>query len=78
MERKYKAFISYRHLPIDIDTAVRLHRIIERFVIPKRLRKNGEKRLGLVFRDQDELPISNSLDDNIRMALDNSEFLIVI
>ena len=78
MTRNYKAFISYRHLPLDMSVAKRMHRRIEHFVIPKPLRKNGEKKLGLVFRDQDELPISSSLNDNIRTALDSSEFLIVI
>ena len=58
--------------------AKKLHRRIERYVIPRELRHNGEKKLGIVFRDQDELPISNSLDDNITWALDHSEYLIVI
>ena len=78
MDRHYKAFISYRHLPLDMWVAKRMHRRIERFVVPKPLRKNGEKKLGLVFRDQDELPIASNLSDNIQAALDSSEFLIVI
>ncbi len=77
-ERNYKAFISYRHRPLDIEYAKKLHRRIERYVIPADLRVNGEKRLGLVFRDQDELPISDNLTESIRTALDHSEFLIVI
>ena len=76
--RKYKAFISYRHKPLDLEIAQKLHRRIERYVIPADLRRDGEKKLGLVFRDQDELPISSNLSDNIRQALDNSEFLIVV
>ena len=78
MERRYKAFISYRHLPLDLSIARKLHRRIERYIVPEQLRKNGEKHLGLVFRDQDELPISSDLSNSIRTALDNSEFLIVI
>lgn len=78
MERKYKAFISYRHLPLDAGVAKRMHRRIEHFIIPRGLRKNGEKKLGYVFRDQDELPTSSDLTSEIRTALDNSEFLIVI
>ena len=78
MERHYKAFISYRHLPLDIQTAKKIHRRIERYVIPKALRKNGEKKLGYVFRDQDELPISSNLSANIQEALDRAEYLIVI
>ena len=77
-ERNYKAFISYRHKPLDMQYAKKLHRRIERYIIPRDLRNNGEKKLGLVFRDQDELPISNNLDDNITWALDHSEYLIVI
>ena len=78
MERRYIAFISYRHLPLEMATAKKLHKRIERYLIPKDLRKDGRKKLGYVFRDQDELPISSNLNDNIEQALDRSEFLIVI
>ena len=78
MERKYKAFISYRHLPLQMDVAVRLHKYIEHYTIPRELRRDGQKHPGLVFRDQDELPLSGSLSDSITNALDNSEYLIVI
>ena len=78
MDQGYKAFISYRHLPLDIWTAKKLHRRIERYTIPAPLRKDGEKKPGRVFRDQDELPISSNLSANIREALDRAEFLIVI
>ena len=78
MDRHYKAFISYRHLPLQMKVARKLHKRIERYVIPRALRKNGQKKLGYVFRDQDELPISNDLAGNIKQALDNAEYLIVI
>ncbi|MCR5577004.1 MAG: TIR domain-containing protein [Oscillospiraceae bacterium] len=78
MERHYKAFISYRHLPMDVWAAKKLHRRIERYVIPEELRRDGQKKLGLVFRDQDELPLSSNLSASIETALDRSEFLIVI
>ncbi len=78
MERKYKAFISYRHLPLQMEVAKAVHRRIEHYIIPKNLRRDGVRKVGLVFRDQDELPIAGSLSDNIQTALDNSEFLIVI
>lgn len=77
-ERNYKAFISYRHRPLDLSVAKKLHRRIERYMIPKEVRRGGRKKLGLVFRDQDELPIANNLTENIRIALDHSEFLIVV
>ena len=78
MDRQYKAFISYRHLPLDKETAIRVHRAIEHFVVPKALRKDGQRKLGYVFRDEDELPVAGELTDNIRLALENSEYLIVI
>ncbi|MCR5664348.1 MAG: TIR domain-containing protein [Oscillospiraceae bacterium] len=78
MERNYIAFISYRHLPLEMATAKKLHKRIEHFLIPKELRKDGRKKPGLVFRDQDELPISSNLSENIEQALDHSEYLIVI
>ncbi len=78
MDRDYIAFISYRHLPLELATAKKLHRRIERYTIPKELRRQGREKLGLVFRDQDELTISSNLSENIREALDHSEFLIVI
>ena len=78
MERRYIAFISYRHLPLEMAIAKKLHKRIEHYVIPKDLRKDGKKKLGYVFRDQDELPISSNLNDDIEQALDRSEFLIVI
>lgn len=77
MERSYIAFISYRHLPLEMATAKKLHKRIERYVIPRELR-SGTKKPGLVFRDQDELPISSNLSENIQQALDCSQFLIVI
>ena len=78
MERHYKAFISYRHLPLDMEIAKKLHTTIEHYVIPKEYRVNGEKKLGLVFRDKDELPITNNLTENLRMALRNAEYLILV
>lgn len=77
-ERNYIAFISYRHKPLDLSIAKKLHRRIERYVIPKELRRDSGKKLGLVFRDQDELPIANNLTENICTALDHAEFLIVV
>lgn len=78
MKPKYKAFISYRRLPLETWAAKKIHRLIEHYRIPKELRQNGEKRLGRVFRDQDELELASDLDTRIHMALDASEFLIVI
>lgn len=78
MEREYTAFISYRHKPLDISVARQLHRLIEHYRVPRDLRKNSPRRLGYVFRDRDELPLSSDLSANIKSALDRSRFLIVI
>lgn len=78
MERKYKAFISYRHAELDSAVAKSLHTLIEQYRIPKSLRTGGEKKLGIVFRDEEELSATNDLTDKIYTALDNSEHLVVI
>ena len=77
--RSYIAFISYRHRSLDREIAVKLQRYIEWYTVPReyRDRTNG-KRLGLVFRDEDELPLSSNLTESILQALDRSEYLIVI
>ena len=78
MDYKYNAFISYRHASLDMTTAKTLHSLIEQYRVPKALRKDGRKKLGIVFRDQDELPASSNLNEKICQALDNTEYLIVI
>ncbi|MBO4887218.1 MAG: toll/interleukin-1 receptor domain-containing protein [Firmicutes bacterium] len=79
-ERSYIAFISYRHLPLDKKVAELIQQKIEHFVVPKeyRDRVGGRDRLGLVFRDEDELPVGQSLSSSITYALDHSQYLIVI
>lgn len=77
MQLHYNAFISYRHHPEDIRVASEIHRLLERFRVPKGLkRKVG--RIERIFRDKDELPITSNLTDDITAALRNSDFLIVI
>ncbi|MBQ4073867.1 MAG: TIR domain-containing protein [Clostridia bacterium] len=77
MERTYMAFISYKHAPRDAAIAKQVHTLIENYIIPKSLRKDGKK-LGIVFRDEEELPISSDLTESICTALDASRHLIVI
>ena len=77
-QRNFKAFISYRHCPLDMVVAEETQELIERYRIPKEYRKDGKKGLGLVFRDVSELPLCSNLSDDIYEALDHSEFLIVI
>ncbi len=77
-QRDYVAFISYRHCPLDMKVAEHLIHNIEHYRVPKELRKNGEKTVGYVFRDRDELPLTDNLPDSIYEALDHSQFLIVV
>jgi len=78
MSREYIAFISYRHTPLDMKVAKTLHSVIEQYRVPKAYRRDGKKRLGVVFRDQEELPVSSDLSKDICTALDHSEFLVVV
>ncbi|MCR5670877.1 MAG: TIR domain-containing protein [Butyrivibrio sp.] len=76
---KYDAFISYRHSPLDMEIAKKVHTGLETYKIPAAVKKKtGKKRMGRVFRDQEELPIGSDLGDNISSALAESEYLIVI
>jgi len=79
---KYSAFISYNHR--DRNWAVWLHRALERYSIPPRLRGRDTpfgplgKRLPPVFRDRDELASGSDLAAAVRQGLEDSAFLIVI
>ena len=78
-EMKYDAFISYRHVPLDMYVAKTLHKELETYTLPKRLRESGKKsRVDRIFRDRDELPLSSDLTASIQDALEGSEFLVVI
>ena len=53
--------------------------MIENFGIPASIRKEkGISKMGRVFRDQEELPLSSDLGNDIHVALEHSEWLIVI
>ena len=78
MDRNYVAFISYRHAEMDSAIAKTIHSQIEQYRIPKGLRKDGSSRLGLVFRDEEELHAASDLTAEIQNALENTEYLIVI
>ena len=77
----YDAFISYRHCELDSFVAEKLHRKLENFKLPKSVRnkvKDGKTKISRVFRDVDELPLSENLSDPISNALANSDYLITI
>ena len=75
----YDAFISYSHSEPDSFVAERLHSMLEHYHISRKLQEiSGKKKISRVFRDREELPLSSDLGSNIRQALENSEYLIVI
>ncbi|MBR3235873.1 MAG: toll/interleukin-1 receptor domain-containing protein [Atopobiaceae bacterium] len=78
-ERKYTAFISYRHTQPDMKVAIEVHRKLEHYHLDREVREqSGFDSLAPIFRDQDELPISSALDDDLLRALHNASALIVI
>ena len=77
---KYKAFISYRHCQPDSAAAKNIIKIVETYGIPKTIieKHHTDKRVGKLFRDEDELSASANLSKTITDALDESEYLIMI
>ena len=79
---RYAAFISYSHAD---HAAVRwLHRALETYKLPKTLVGADSpfgpapRRLPPIFRDRDELPASGDLGSELRSALAESRFQIVL
>ena len=79
---KYWAFISYSHQ--DRKWGDWLHKTLETYRVPRRLvgmaSRDGTvpKRIFPVFRDREELPTSSDLGANLREALQQSRYLIVV
>ena len=73
---KYKAFISYRHLEPDMQAAEKLQKLLESYKPPKNF--TDKKENWRIFRDVSELQSSSDLSEDIRNAIEASEFLIVI
>ena len=79
MSGHYNAFISYRHTPADSKTAREIQRKLEHFHIPRSLQKKyGISRIERVFRDESELLLTSDLTEEIKEALQASDYLIVI
>lgn len=80
--RRYRAFLSYSHQ--DARQAAWLHRKLESYRIPRRLRQSEgafgpvPERLYPVFRDREELASSRVLGDRLQAALANSDALVVV
>ncbi|MFM6854975.1 MAG: toll/interleukin-1 receptor domain-containing protein [Sphingopyxis sp.] len=87
-QRRFAAFISYSHQ--DSAMAARLHRRLEGYRLPGRLRRaaadaegagrgrGAANRLGAMFRDTADLAAATSLPDAIRAALANADALIIL
>ncbi len=76
---KYAAFISYRHGDIDEKVAKQVHRLLERYRIPRKIAKRiGKRSIGRVFRDSEELKAGSDLSALIKSALDETEWLIIV
>jgi tetratricopeptide (TPR) repeat protein len=81
-EPRYRAFISYSHA--DERAALSLHRWLETYKIPRHAvgkttaRGVVPKRLLPIFRDRNELPASDNLDQEVASALSESACLIVL
>jgi hypothetical protein len=79
---KYWAFISYSHA--DEEWAQWLHKSLETYRVPKKLVGRQmdvgavPRRVFPVFRDRDELPGASDLGGNIKQALKQSRYIIVI
>ena len=79
METHYNAFISYRHAAVDTRIAREVQHQLENYHIPKALQeKTGIKKIDRVFRDQEELPITMDINEDIGSAIRNADFLILI
>ncbi len=80
--RRYRAFISYSHS--DARVASWLHRSLEGYRVPKRLRGSaGEfgplpERLHPIFRDREELASAGDLGARVQEALADSDALLVV
>lgn len=75
-QKKYAAFISYRHMMPDMAIAKKVAQMLERNRV--RPDRKSPRNIRPVFLDTNELPLLESLDDGIVQALENSECLIVI
>lgn len=75
---RYWAFISYSHA--DSAMAQRLHRLLERYVLPGKARQayGLPRRLFPIFRDVEELEAASGLTTRLQNALDQSRWLIVL
>ncbi len=75
---KYDAFISYRHLGKDSLVAGKLQKLLEGFKVPRGVDCEYTTQIKRIFRDETELTSSGDLNNEIKEALEQSRFLIVV
>ncbi len=77
-EYKYDAFISYRHREFDKAVASKLQTLLETYRLPKSVSSSKKDRIGRIFRDETELSSSGNLSSEIKTALGESRYLIIV
>lgn len=77
---RYDAFISYRHVQPDNNWAIWLQDALENYRVPKKLVRAHKitPRINRIFRDETEMSASYELGKEIKEALHQSRFLIVV
>lgn len=77
---RFRAFLSYSHA--DEAVAMRLHRALETYRLPRHLRAQaeqwGERPLNPIFRDRTDFAADTDLSDAVAAALHDSAALIVL
>lgn len=78
--KRYRAFLSYSQR--DKSVAKRLHRALESYRVPNGLAVAGleakSRRIGRIFRDDEEMSAASDLGAALRGAIDDSDALIVV
>lgn len=76
---EYAAFVSYRHAPLDKTWAKWLVDQLETYELPKHLQQRGfPRKIGKIYRDEDEAHAGARLGDHIADALRKSRAMIVV
>ena len=76
---RYSAFVSYRRLPKDTYWAEWLVASLSDFETPKALKLRGTpEKVGPLFRDDNEIAASSDLSGELKAALWDSSYLIVV
>ncbi len=74
----YDVFLSYRHKPLDAAITRKAFHSLEGYRLPKTLVEKGFDGIHRVFRDMEELAVTNELSETIVNALHASRFLMVV